>query len=174
MIYYIGIDGGLTGAAALIDSEGKYLAVRDLPVMARGKATGKVKNCLNAKGLDDLLFELFEIADKHWRATKPLITNVEIFCVYEQVSAMPGQGVSSVFSLGDTFGCIRACIACSEWQSKVVSPVTWKKHFKISSDKEVARALAITLFPQAPLVRKKDHNRAEALLIARYAFENKL
>lgn len=174
MTYYVGIDVGLTGAVALLDTQGKYMAVHDIPIMARGKATGKVKNCINPAALAGMLVELFTLASNHWRATKPLITDVDVFCVFEQVSAMPGQGVSSVFSLGDTFGCVRGVVACLEFQSKSISPVSWKKYFKIPSDKEVARALAINLFPKAPLSRKKDHNRAEALLIARYAWENQL
>ena len=75
-----------------------------------------------------------------------------------------------MFNFGDTFGACKAVCACLDMQLQFVSPVTWKKHYKISKEKEVSRALAINLFPEAAhmLSRKMDHNRAEALLIAEY------
>lgn len=180
MTYYMGIDIGISGAIALLDPDGKFMAVEDIPVMLKAGGAGAVKNYINTAGLDKLLFDLFLKADddrkKHngWEA--------DIFCIYEQLSARPAlhingkvvQGSASNFSLGDSFGCVRAVVACSEYRSKAIAPAVWKKHFKLGKDKELARALAIHMFPTAPLHRKKDHNRAEALLLARYAYEKKL
>ena len=149
----VGIDPGLTGAIAFLDGESYF--VEDMPVMARGKGAGKVKNQVNPSELYTLL----------------AMRGVKLACV-ERVSSMPGQGVAGVFSLGDTFGCIRGVIAAIGIPLELVTPQKWKKYYNIGSDKEIVRARAIERFPKAELSRKKDHNRSEALLIARYAQMN--
>ncbi len=163
MTWYLGIDSGLTGAIAIIDSIGTLIHIGDIPTIAKNKATGKVKNYINAKQLhDDISYQCDYF---------PAQLTVNVYL--ENVNSMPGQGVSSVFSLGDTFGSIRAVCACLGLKTTFISPVKWKKHYGISSDKEVARALAINMFPEMSdfFKRKKDHNRAEAALIARYGWE---
>ena len=147
----IGIDPGLTGAVAVI---GEDVEVHDIPVMARGKGQGRVKAQVNAAGL----VELLDLSVDGGRADVYL----------ERVASMPGQGVASMFSMGDTFGCIRGVCAALGYTVYLITPQEWKKAYKLGSDKEVIRAKAIELYPKAPLSRKKDHNRAEALLIARY------
>ena len=95
------------------------------------------------------------------------------FAMVEQVSAMPGQGVSSMFKFGAAYGTVRGVIAALEIPVHLVAPSKWKKHFRLSADKEQARALALRLFPASSqhFERKKDHGRAEAALIARYGAE---
>jgi crossover junction endodeoxyribonuclease RuvC len=160
---YIGIDPGLTGAISLIGNNGEFKELIDMPTMAKNKAGGVVKNCVNARALHTILMQFAGSDD------------LSIVAFLENVNAMPGQGVSSVFSLGDTFGSIRSVLACCNIETNLIAPQTWKKYFKIGKDKEVVRALAIRLYPEASeyLKRKKDHNRAEALLIARYGYKNK-
>jgi crossover junction endodeoxyribonuclease RuvC len=147
---YIGIDPGLSGAIAFVTGTGSY-AVFDIPVMAKG--SGTVKNEINANGMKQILQQQITL---------------EPVAALERVNAMPGQGVSSVFSLGDSFGACRSVLACMDLPTFYVTPVEWKKHFKLTSDKEEARALAIKLYPQAELHLKKHIDRAEALLIATY------
>ena len=84
---------------------------------------------------------------------------------------MPKQGASSTFSLGDSFGAARAVVATMGISLTYVTPAAWKKHFKLPSDKEMSRALAIRMFPSAPLNLKKHADRAEALLMARWLYE---
>lgn len=151
----IGIDPGLDGAIAAIN-DGRGYAVVDMPVITKG--TGTVKREINASALIEILREL-----------APAGYSVKV--ALERVNAMPGQGVSSVFSLGDSFGCIRACVAACRFELEYVTPVTWKKHFKLTSDKEVCRALAAKMFPQADLRFKKHADRAEALLMARWLYD---
>lgn len=153
----IGIDPGLTGAIGVL-SDGVFLAVEDMPTVVKG--TGSVKREVDPAGLISLL-------KSHKSATG--FTSI----VLERVNAMPGQGVSSVFSLGDSFGCARSSIAACSIETTMVSPVTWKKYFKLERDKELSRALAIKLFPEAPLHLKKYADRAEALLMARWLWETK-
>lgn len=96
--------------------------------------------------------------------------------VIEQVGAMPKQGVSSTFKFGDAFGLVKGVIGALEIPTHRVTPGRWKKHFRLSSDKEEARALALRLFPACAdsFARKKDHGRAEAALIARFFAETNL
>lgn len=154
----LGIDPGLSGAVGILDTSGKALEVLSMPVMVKGKGTGAVKNCVNPRGLYDAL--------KGYDAE---------YCVLETVNSMPGQGVAGVFSLGDSYGAIRSVIACLGIPLINVAPVTWKKHFKIQKDKEVARALAIQTFPEMSqmMVRKKDIDRAESLLMALWGYQTR-
>ena len=153
----IGVDPGLTGAAGFL-RDGAYLAVEDMPVVLKG--SGSVKHEVNPQGLKALI-----------RAK--LLAGEAVVCALERVNAMPGQGVSSVFSLGDSFGCARSVLATAAFELTYTHPATWKKHFKLTSDKELSRALATRMFPAAPLHLKKHDGRAEALLLARWLWETK-
>jgi crossover junction endodeoxyribonuclease RuvC len=149
--YYIGVDPGLSGAVALISSDNDY-RVFDIPVMSKG--SGVVKSEINSGGMKEIL--------------ALALSGAKSVAALERVNAMPGQGVSSVFSLGDSFGSCRAVLACLDIPTFYVTPTEWKKFFGLTSDKEQARALAIRLFPKADLKLKKNIDRAEALLIASY------
>lgn len=151
----VAIDPGLTGAIAFL-RDGSYVAVEDMPIVAKG--IGSVKNEVSPAGLKQLI-------------RKHLIEGEEVVAVLERVGAMPGQGVSSVFSLGDSFGCARAVLATANFPLTYVNPVTWKKHFKLTSDKGQSRSLASRLFPSAPLHLKKHADRSEALLMAQWYLE---
>jgi crossover junction endodeoxyribonuclease RuvC len=93
--------------------------------------------------------------------------------VIEKVGSMPGQGVSSTFKFGVAFGLIQGVVAALKIETHFVAPAVWKKHFRIGADKEEARRVALQLWPDRSDLfgRKKDHNRAEAALIARYFSE---
>ena len=148
---YIGIDPGLSGAIAILYGDDSY-EVFDIPIMSKG--FGAVKNEINAGGMKEIL--------------AGAIVAGNAVAVLERVNAMPGQGVSSVFSLGDSFGVCRTVLACLVIPTIYVAPTMWKKHYGLTSDKEQARALAIRLFPKADLKLKKHIDRAEALLMALY------
>jgi crossover junction endodeoxyribonuclease RuvC len=150
MMLTIGIDPGLTGAVGVLEN-GEFLAVFDMPTVSKG--SGSVKNEVDPAGLAAIL------RDYH------------ALCVIERVNAMPKQGASSTFSLGDSFGAARAVVATMGISLTYVTPAAWKKHFKLPSDKEMSRALAIRMFPSAPLNLKKHADRAEALLMARWLYE---
>jgi crossover junction endodeoxyribonuclease RuvC len=93
--------------------------------------------------------------------------------VIEQVSSRPGQGVASTFRFGRAYGTLIGVITALEVPCLFVTPQKWKRHFNLSSDKEEARAMAIRLWPSSThFERKKDHNRAEAALIARWGAAN--
>ncbi len=153
----VGIDPGLTGAVGIL-RDGAFLGVDDIPTVVKG--VGSVKREVDPAGLKKLL-------KQYWNSDEAMCV------VIERVNAMPGQGVSSVFSLGDSYGSARAVVATSSLELHQVAPATWKKHFKLTADKELSRALAIRLFPAAPLHLKKHDGRAEALLLARWLWETR-
>lgn len=148
---YIGIDPGLTGAIAMI-SDGWSAGVWDMATILKG--SGSVKYEVDASAL-------YKRLTKSWEGLHPV-------AALERVNSMPGQAASSTFSLGDSFGVARACLACAGIPTTYVTPQSWKKHFNLTSNKEESRALAIKLYPEVELHLKKHADRAEALLIATY------
>mgnify|MGYP000013443805 CR=1 FL=1 len=154
----LGIDPGLTGALALV-GKGGLIDMQDMPVMPRSVG-GTVKSQVNAAGLHQLLQEWVRGHDKN-----------EFMVFIERVNAMPKQGSASTFSLGHTTGIIEGVICAYGLAHEMIQPHAWKKHFKLTSDKDHARALAQRYYPEAALSRKKDHGRAEAALIARYGWD---
>lgn len=150
----VGIDPGISGAIAAVTPNGHLQWVFDMPVRDAGKKT-RTANEIDGVELGRLL-----------RLHLPDIDEVWI----EEVAAMPGQGVSSMFSLGDSRGCIRGVCEALGLPTQRVHPRAWKKSCGlIGAPKDASRALAIRLYPGCEaLARKKDHGRAESLLIARY------
>jgi crossover junction endodeoxyribonuclease RuvC len=101
----------------------------------------------------------------------------EIIVVVEQVNAMPGQGVTSMFNFGQTFGAIKGVCAALGLPIFFVRPSKWKKHFElINSSKDSSRTKAIEMYPSLSdnLARKKDVNKSDAILIARFYSETRL
>lgn len=171
----VGIDPGITGALALL-RDSRLLAVADMPVMIRGKGKSKVQNEINAAGLVAVL--------RSW-LHEDLLTGARI--VVEATNSRPtagppmicpacqrdrkALGAATVFSMGDTSGVIRGVLAALGCPVEWVTPQSWKAYFRLAGGhdgKEAARAHAIRLYPTADLARKKDHNRGEAILIARW------
>lgn len=149
----VGIDPGITGALAAVTPNGSLQWVLDMPVRDAGKK-GRKANEVDGAGLARFLRVHVADIDEVW---------------IEEVAAMPGQGVSSMFSLGDTRGCIRGVCEALGLSVQRVHPRTWKRSYGLDSDKEAARAYAIRLYPGCEaLDRKKDHGRAESILLARY------
>ena len=156
----IGIDPGLSGAIAVLENN-KVLNIFDIPVMSEGK---KNKRQLNSALLVNLLKENINKEE-------------EVAVVVEQVNAMPGQGVTSMFNFGQTFGAIKGICASLGLPIFFVRPSKWKKHFDlINSQKDSSRTKAIEMYPSlsSELSRKKDVNKADAILIARYFFETNI
>ena len=156
----IGIDPGLTGAIAIMQNK-KVLDIIDMPVMAEGK---KNKRQLNSAQLVSII-------------KKNIESNEEVAVVVEQVNAMPGQGVTSMFNFGQTFGAIKGVCAALELPIFFVRPSKWKKYFElINASKDSSRTKAIEMYPSLSnhLAKKKDVNNSDAILIARYFNETRL
>lgn len=152
----IGIDPGASGAIAFL-ADGVPVALHDMPVMPR-KAGGSQ---VNAAELASILRGAYHT---HYGAY--------IVAVLEAVSAMPGQGVSSMFRFGESYGVVRGVLGTLGIGIVPAVPQVWKRRMGLSgADKDVARTMAIERYPAiaAQLARKKDVGRADALLIAAWA-----
>ena len=156
----IGIDPGLSGAIEVLENN-KVLNIFDMPVMSEGK---KNKRQLNSAHLVNLIRENIN-------------SNEEIAVVVEQVNAMPGQGVTSMFNFGQTFGAIKGVCAALKLPIFFVRPSKWKKYFElINSSKDASRTKVIEMYPtlSGQLAKKRDVNKSDAVLIAKFYFETKL
>lgn len=154
----IGIDPGVEGALATVNHLGVPM-IYDLPTMDRGAAKGHVKRQVNAAALAELVREILHEQDKN---------AVEV--MLETPIAFPGQHASSIGAAFHTVGLIEGVISTLRLRLHMVRPNDWKKALKLGSDKGQARMMATRLYPDAAklLARVRDHNRAEALLIAHY------
>ncbi len=155
----IGIDPGISGAICFFEN-GVIKDIIDMPVMAEGK---KNKRQVNGSQLYN------EIVIRIKKFSKN-----DIFVVVEQVSAMPGQGVTSMFNFGQSFGVIKGICSAMQLPIYFVRPAKWKKHFNLlKTEKDASRSKVIEIFPyiSSKLSRKKDSNKADAILLASY-FEN--
>lgn len=170
----IGIDPGLTGAIATNTG-----LVYDIPVVAKGQATGAVKNHVDPRGIYNIIYQLantvhdvVDIQDSAASTEVVVYLEKQIYRpkINPKTKQTIPQGGSSIFSLGDTYGVLRAACAIAGLRVETPMPTVWKKKMKLTYDKEVCRSKAIDMFPQSYdyLKRKMDHNRAEALLLAKY------
>ena len=155
----IGIDPGINGAICFF-KKGKVIDVIDMPTIAEGKKNKRQINC------QQVFNEIFS------KIQKDPTENIKV--VVEKVSAMPGQGVTSMFNFGQSFGAIKGICAAMQLPIYFVHPAKWKKYFDlINSQKDASRTKAIEIFPKisSVLSKKKDANKADAILIASF-FEN--
>ena len=155
----IGIDPGISGSICFFQ-DGKIVDVIETPTMTEGK---KNKKQVNGSQIFNEISEKIKKLDKN-----------EIKVVIEQVSAMPGQGVTSMFNFGQSFGILKGICSAMQLPMYFVRPAKWKKYFNlINSEKDASRTRAIEIFPyfSGQLSRKKDSNKADAILIASFYYE---
>jgi len=149
-----GIDPGISGAICVL-KEGKILEVYEMPTMIDGK---KNKRQVNGAEVTNIFLKELHNEDK-------------AKVVVEHVTAMPGQGVTSMFNFGQSFGVLKGICAALKLPIYFVRPVKWKKHFNlIKTNKEASRTKVIEIFPyiSSKISRKKDSNKADSILIAKY------
>ena len=155
-----GIDPGVSGAICVLENK-KVLEVYDMPTMIDGK---KNKRQVNGSQVSNIIKERFD-------------QKKEIIVVVEHVNAMPGQGVTSMFNFGQSFGVVKGICSALGLPIYFVRPTKWKKHFNlIKTNKDASRTKAIEVYPEisSKLHRKKDSNKADAILIARYFNDTQL
>ena len=155
----IGIDPGISGSICFFE-EGRILDVVEMPTMTEGK---KNKKQVNGSQIYNEIFNRIKQRDKK-----------EIKVIIEQVSAMPGQGVTSMFNFGQSYGILKGICSAMRLPMYFVRPAKWKKYFNlINSEKDASRTRAIEIFPyfSSQLSRKKDSNKADAILIASFYYE---
>ena len=155
----IGIDPGITGAICFFEDR-KIIDLIEMPNMAAGK---KNKRQVNGAQVYNEILERIKNYNKK-----------DIKVVIEQVSAMPGQGVTSMFNFGQSFGVLKGICSAMQLPMYFVRPAKWKKHYNlINSKKDASRTKVIEIFPyiSTQLSKKKDSNKADAILIASF-YEN--
>ena len=155
-----GIDPGVSGAISILQNK-KVIEVYDMPTMIDGK---KNKKQVNGSQLTNIFKEKIDL-------------NKEMAVVVEHVNAMPGQGVTSMFNFGQSFGVIKGVCSALSLPIYFIRPTKWKKHFNlINTNKDASRTKVIEIYPEisSKLSRKKDSNKADAILIARYFNDTQL
>lgn len=157
----LGVDPGLTGAIAAVHSERGLLACADLPVCANGLASGSMLQWVDVGRLLHLL--------QGWSREHDMAREF-VGAVIERPIAMPRLPAQTIAAQFDTFAAIRGALigTLSDKRVAYVTPNEWKRRYGLHAEKADSRACALRLFPTAPLERKKDHNRAEAILIAHF------
>ena len=157
MSFIIGIDPGASGAVAILEDTGQLVQVFDMPaveVVIGGKAKRRISPEMLAAEL-----RLYNVDGTR--------------AVIEQVNAMPGQGVTSMFSFGESFGLAKGVLAGLGIPVTSVTPGKWKKALGLNAGKDASRAKAAALWPQqaGEFRRVKDDGKAEAALIARWGLQ---
>jgi len=155
-----GVDPGVSGAISVLENK-KIIEVYEMPTMIDGK---KNKKQINGSQVANIIKER-------------LNGDNEIIVVVEHVNAMPGQGVTSMFNFGQSFGVIKGICSALSLPIYFVRPSKWKKHFNlIKTNKDASRTKVIEVYPEisSKLYRKKDSNKADAILIARYFNDTQL
>ena len=155
----IGIDPGISGSICFFNNC-KILDVIEMPTMIEGK---KNKRQVNGSQIyNEILKKIYKNENK------------DIRVIIEQVSAMPGQGVTSMFNFGQSYGILKGICSAMQLPMYFVRPAKWKKYFNLlNSEKDASRTKAIEIFPyfSSYLSRKKDSNKADAILIASFYYE---
>jgi crossover junction endodeoxyribonuclease RuvC len=155
----IGIDPGITGSLCFFE-DGKILDVIEMPNMTEGKKNKRQVN--GAQVYNEITKRIKNIKKE----------NIKV--IIEQVSAMPGQGVTSMFNFGQSYGILKGICSAMQLPMYFVRPAKWKKYFNlINSEKDASRTKAIEVFPyfSSQLAKKKDSNKADAILIASFYYE---
>ena len=155
----ISIDPGISGSICFFE-DGKILDVIEMPVMTEGKKNKKQVN--GAQIYNEILLRTKNVEKR----------NIKV--VIEHVSAMPGQGVTSMFNFGQSFGVLKGICSAMQLSMHFVRPAKWKRFFNlINAEKDASRTKAIEIFPyiSTQLSRKKDANKADAALIASFFYE---
>jgi crossover junction endodeoxyribonuclease RuvC len=147
----LGIDVGLNGALALIE-DGQLLEVHDMPTVTLER-NSKTKRMVNANALSLII-----------RGSKADVAYLE------RLSAMPGQGVTSMFSMGQSLGVVLGILAAYQIATTTIPPRTWQKALDVPQGKDGSRYRAAQLFPESAELfqRVKDDGRSDATLIAAY------
>lgn len=152
MKIFLGVDPGASGAIAVLDEDGVLLEIFDMPVVEL-----KIGKAIKRRVSPELLAHV----------VSPYAGSVA--CL-EKVSAMPNQGVSSMFAFGESYGIVRGVLATLQISTTLVTPAAWKGAMGLNAGKDGSRVKAMQLWPDrvAYFKRVKDDGRAEACLIAEF------
>ena len=157
---YIGIDPGLTGAIGVLDSKGRFVDVYDIPTQERANHKNKVTKEIDVNETVKIFQALTDLGSYQSKA------------IIEAQTIFPGMHAATMGSLIETYAALKAVMTLEKIPFEIAWPISWKtKQGLKGKKKDYSLSLAISLWPSAPLHREKDHNRAEALLLAKHLFE---
>ena len=158
----IGVDPGLTGAMAAICSQRGLLDVIDIPICDNGHAGGSMRNWVDVATL--------MLALRDWSTRFEFAAHGQLLAAMERPIPMPSLPAQTIAVQFDTVGAIRAVLVCRACAVTMVAPGAWKRRYGLHREKDASRECALRLHPGAAkqLARKKDHNRAEAILVGHW------
>ncbi len=151
---YIGADPGCSGAIAFLSPDGSLEHVDDWPVI-----TDRTLKWVDGAALQSLLLDR--------------VGGRRAFACVERVGSMPKQGVASTFAFGVAYGSILGVLQAAHVAIGLVTPRTWKAAAGLGDDKHASLHRARMLYPDADIPLVKHHNKAEAILIARYGLSRR-
>jgi crossover junction endodeoxyribonuclease RuvC len=156
-VQIVGIDPGASGAIGVLTESGAFVGVFDMPTVLANKSSNR--QMVSPTDLANML--------------RSLLVNAPagVVAITENVNAMPEQGVASVFAFGKSYGILLGVLAALGISTHIVTPAKWKGFYSLGREKGQSRELAQRMWPAAPLGLVKHHNRAEALMLARYYVE---
>ena len=157
----IAIDPGVSGAIAAVKDGRTLVALHEMPVL-RVVKNAKVSRSVDGAGLARIVREIMFKDPKEYYAS-----------VVEKTSSMSGQGVASTYSMGHSRGVAEGVLLALNLPMDLVAPAVWKRQMKLTNDKEYVRGQVQMQFPEADLSRKKDHDKAEAIALAVWLWEQK-
>jgi hypothetical protein len=158
----IGIDPGLTGAMSLVCTQRGMLECEDIPTCSNGTASGSMKRWVDVRKVATMLAD--------W-SQRHAFASFAVRAVVERPIPMPTLPAQTIASQFDTFGALRGVLSKYDPEPLFPNPNEWKKALKLGPDKTASRKCCLGYFPGAPVSLVKHHNRAEALLIARYGLD---
>ena len=166
----IGVDPGLTGAVAVLRDGTELLSLFDMPVMQSGAGGSRVQKIVDGKKLHQILSGCSFYAT--YQFNKSAVVELT-YALVERTTAMPGQGVSSMYSMGHSRGVAEGVLGSLNIETYLVPAAVWKRNMGYSANKEPIRAEMMQVFPSAQLHLKKHADRAEALAMALYLYRQK-
>lgn len=154
---FAGVDPGLTGALALIDQDSRPIVSLDVSTRRRAIASTAIKKEFDVRPMADQLTDrLVNYVDYKW------------FACIEMPFSRPGGNMMGTNSLFQTYGGLMVMLEMIEFEVTPVKPSEWKRGFNLTKDKRYSLDVANKMWPTAGLHAMKDHNRAEAYLLAEY------
>jgi hypothetical protein len=162
----LGIDPGVNGACGIVSEAGHYISAFDMPTVLANKSSNR--QMVDAYSLATTLRHVLSDCGGELVA---VMENVQPMPSAEAGQARRGMGAASAFAFGKSIGIISGVVAALGISLELCAPARWKKHYGLpggTESKERARELAIRLFPQGNFPRKKDHNKCESLLLAKW------
>lgn len=159
MTVTIGIDPGLQGAIAAVRDGRQLIYLADMPTVTE-QVNGKDRRYVSATGVAQAMTDIIDMCSGDYLSV----------CV-EHVSSSPQMGVTSSFNFGHGFGIVEGVVLCKQLTLHRVRPAIWKKAMGFTANKEHVRAAMIRLFPGAELHLKLHADRAEAIALAIYNYQ---